>query len=141
MASFDIVCKVDLQEIDNAVNIVLRELGNRYDFKGAKFSLEIDNKNNHITLNAEDDYKLSQIQGSLRAGVVKRGIDAKALEFGKEEPAANNSIRQIVKVKQGIDQESAKKIVKEVKNRKLKKVQIAIRGDELRVDGKNKDDL
>ncbi|MDA0901819.1 MAG: YajQ family cyclic di-GMP-binding protein [Proteobacteria bacterium] len=141
MASFDIVCKVDLQEIDNAVNLVLRELTNRYDFKGAKFSLDIDSKNNQITINAEDDYKLSQIQASLRASVVKRGIDAKALEFGKEEAASGNSIRQIVKIKQGVDQENAKKIVKEIKNQKLKKVQISIRGDELRADGKKLDDL
>ena len=141
MASFDVVCKVDMQEIDNAVNLVLRELKNRYDFKGAIFSLEIKNKDNQIIINAEDDYKLSQIQGSLKANVVKRGIDVKALEFGKEESASHNSIRQTVKIKQGIDQESAKKVVKEIKNRKLKKIQASIRGDELRVEGKNKDDL
>ena len=135
MASFDIVCQIDLQEVDNAVNGVLRELTNRYDFKGANFSLTLDKKENKITINADDDYKLSQIQGSLKANIVKRSIDVRALEFEKEEGAAQNSLRQIVKIKQGIDQESSKKIVKDIKSQKLK-VQAAIRGEEIRVDGK-----
>lgn len=140
MPSFDIVCKIDLQEIDNAVNSVLRELTNRYDFKGAKFSLEIDPKKNQITINAEDDYKLGQIQGSLKAHAVKRGVDPKALEFEKEQQASGGAVRQIVKIKQGIDQESAKQIVKEIKDKKLK-VTVSIRGDEVRVEGKKRDDL
>ncbi len=140
MPSFDIVCQVDLQEIDNAVNGVLRELTNRYDFKGAKFSLDIDKKDNKINISADDDYKLSQIQASLKANVVKRKIDVKSLEFNKEEPAANNSLRQIVNIKQGIDQESAKKIVKDIKSKKYK-VQASIRGEEVRVEGKKRDEL
>ncbi|MDA9231233.1 YajQ family cyclic di-GMP-binding protein [Rickettsiales bacterium] len=140
MASFDIVCQIDLQEVDNAVNGVLRELTNRYDFKGANFSLTLDKKENKITINADDDYKLSQIQGSLKANIVKRSIDVRALEFEKEEGAAQNSLRQIVKIKQGIDQESSKKIAKDIKSQKLK-VQATIRGEEVRVDGKKIDDL
>jgi cyclic-di-GMP-binding protein len=140
MASFDIVCQIDLQEVDNAVNGVLRELTNRYDFKGANFSLILDKKENKITINADDDYKLSQIQGSLKANIVKRSIDVRALEFEKEEGAAQNSLRQIVKIKQGIDQESSKKIAKDIKSQKLK-VQATIRGEEVRVDGKKIDDL
>ena len=140
MPSFDIVCQVDLQEIDNAVNGVLRELTNRYDFKGTKFSLEIDKKENKITIQAPDDYKLSQIQESLKASVVKRKIDVKALEFEKEQAATGNSLRQIVKIKHGIDSESAKQIVKDIKGKKYK-VQASIRGEEVRVEGKNIDDL
>ena len=140
MPSFDIVCQVDLQEVDNAINGVLRELTNRYDFKGAKFALEIDKKNNQILISAEDAYKLSQIQDSLKAHIVKRKLDVRALEFEKEQAASHNSFKQIVKIKQGIDQESAKKIVKEIKAKKYK-VQASIRGEEVRVDGKKIDDL
>lgn len=140
MPSFDIVSKVDIQEVDNAVNGVLRELTNRYDFKGAKFSLEINKKDNKILITADDEYKLSQIQGSLKANVVKRNIDAKALDFEKEEAATGNSFRQNVKIKEGIDQETAKKIVKDIKSKKYK-VQASIRGEEVRVEGKKIDDL
>jgi uncharacterized protein YajQ (UPF0234 family) len=140
MPSFDIVSQVDLQEVDNAVNGVLRELTNRYDFKGAKFSLDIDKKDNKITIKAEDDYKLSQIQASLKANMVRRKIDVKSLEFNKEEAATNNSLRQVVDIKEGIDQESAKKIIKDIKSKKYK-VQASIRGEEVRVEGKKRDEL
>lgn len=140
MPSFDIVCKVNMQEVDNAVNSVLRELTNRYDFKGAVFSLEIDNKENKINISAEDEYKLKQIGESLRVYCTKRGIDVTALDFEKEEKASGKGLRQSVKIKQGIDQESAKKIVKQIKDKKIK-VQASIRGDEVRVEGKKRDDL
>lgn len=140
MASFDIVSKVDLQEVDNAVNSVLRELQNRYDFKGAKFSVVLENKENQILINAEDEYKLEQIQGSIKVFVTKRGIDVKSLDFQKAEAASGNSFRQIVKIKNGIEQEIAKKIVKDIKDSKIK-VQASIRGDEVRVEGKKIDDL
>ena len=140
MPSFDIVSKIDPQELDNAVNSVLRELKNRYDFKGAIFEIGIDNKENKINIHAEDEYKLGQIGDSLKVFVTKRGIDAKALEFEKAEKAGGNSLRQVVKVKQGVDSENAKKIVKHIKDKKLK-VQASIRGDEVRVEGKKRDDL
>ncbi len=140
MPSFDIVSKIDLQEVDNAVNSVNRELSNRYDFKGAKFSIEIDQKDKKININAPDEYKLGQIGDSIKVYMTKRGIDVKALDFGKEESAANNSYRQTVKLKDGIEQELAKKITKEIKSKKMK-VQASIRGDELRVEGKKRDDL
>jgi uncharacterized protein YajQ (UPF0234 family) len=140
MASFDIVSKIDLQEIDNAVNSVLRELTNRYDFKGAEFSVELNNKENIITIQAEDDYKLGAIGDSLKVHCTKRKIDSKALDFQDAEKASGNSLRQVVKLKNGIDQESAKKIVKQIKSSKIK-VQSSIKGDEVRVDGKKRDDL
>ncbi|MBL6664490.1 MAG: YajQ family cyclic di-GMP-binding protein [Rickettsiales bacterium] len=140
MASFDIVSKIDLQEVDNAVNSVLRELSNRYDFKGSNFTIELNNKENTITIQAEDDYKLKAIGESLKVYCTKRGLDSKALDFQKEEKASSNSLRQLIKLKNGIDQETAKKIVKEIKSTKIK-VQSSIKGDEVRVDGKKRDDL
>lgn len=140
MPSFDVVSKINLQEIDNAVNTVLRELTNRYDFKGSIFSVELKTKDNLIILTADSDYKLSAIQESLKASVTKRGIDARALDFQKEQPASGQSLRQEVKLRNGIEQEIAKEIVKDIKQSKLK-VQTSIKGDELRVDGKKRDDL
>jgi len=140
MPSFDVVSKINLQEIDNAVNTVLRELTNRYDFKGSIFSVELKTKDNQIILTADSDYKLSAIQESLKASVTKRGIDARALDFQKEQPASGQSLRQEIKLRNGIEQEIAKEIVKDIKQSKLK-VQASIKGDELRIDGKKRDDL
>ncbi len=140
MPSFDIVSKLDMQEVDNAVNSVLRELTNRYDFKGAKFSLDVDSKENKITIHSPDEYKLGQIRDSLKVQATKRGIDVKSFEFEKEEGASGNSFRQVVKLINGIEQEIAKKITKDIKDKKLK-VQASIRGDEVRIESKNRDDL
>jgi uncharacterized protein YajQ (UPF0234 family) len=140
MPSFDIVSKINLQEIDNAVNSVLRELTNRYDFKGAVFSVELKTKENLINLTADSDYKLGAIRDSLKVFATKRGIDAKALDFQKEEKAGGDMLRQEVKLRNGIEQEIAKKIVKQIKDSKMK-VQASIKGDEVRIDGKKRDDL
>ncbi|MES2961378.1 MAG: YajQ family cyclic di-GMP-binding protein [Pseudomonadota bacterium] len=140
MPSFDVVSKIDMQEMDNAVNSVLRELTNRYDFKGVKFSVELKGKENIINLAAEDEFRLGQIRDSLKVFCVKRGIDPRALDFQKEEKAGGNSSRQEVKLKNGIEQEIAKKIVKQIKDAKLK-IQASIKGEEVRIDGKKRDDL
>ena len=140
MPSFDIVSKIDLQEIDNAVNIVMKEIGNRYDFKNVKWSIEFDKKETKIVINAESEYCLEQIKGSLIGAATKRKVDAKAFDFCTPEKASGASLRQFVKIKQGVDQETAKKIVKEIKERKMK-VQSSIQGDEVRVSGKKIDDL
>lgn len=140
MPSFDVVSKIDLQEIDNAVNSVDRELANRYDFKGADFSLNVDQKEKKITINAPDEYKLGQIGDSLKVYATKRGIDVKSLAFEKEEGASGNTLRQVVKLRDGIEKDLAKKIAKDIKNEKLK-VQVSIRGEELRIEGKKRDDL
>ena len=140
MPSFDIVSKIDFQEIDNAVNGVLREIGNRYDFKNVKWSIEIKKKEKEIEINAENDYCLEQIQTSLKGSFVKRKLDPVALDFTAPEKASGNSLRQIVKIKEGIEQNIAKEITKHFKQSKLK-VQISIQGDELRVSGKSRDDL
>ncbi len=140
MPSFDIVSKINLQEIDNAVNSVLRELTNRYDFKGAVFSVELNNKDNIINITADSQYKLGAIQDSLKTYVTKRLIDVRALDFQKEQGAGQQTLRQEVKLRNGIEQEIAKDIIKKIKDAKIK-VQTTIKGDELRVDGKKRDDL
>lgn len=138
MPSFDIVSKVDFQEVDNAVNQTMKEIGTRYDFKGSK--AQVERNDEELLLNAEDDYKLGQMTDLLSQRLVKRGIDLKALDFGKVENAAGNSVRQKVKVKVGIDAEVGKQINKWIKDSKLK-VQSSIQGDQLRVTGKSRDDL
>ena len=138
MPSFDIVSKTDLTEVDNAINGARREIDTRFDFKGSKCTIE--RKEEVITLLADDDLKLRQMQELLRGYVTRRKLDAGALEFKDEERASGNAVRQQVIVKQGIDQKLAKEIVKAIKDAKLK-VQASIQGDELRVTGKKRDDL
>lgn len=138
MPSFDIVSKVDLQEVDNAINSVIKEIGQRYDFKGSK--CQVEREKEEITVLAEDNYKLEQIHGMLKTHFTRRKIDAKSLDFGKVEAATGNSLRQKIKVKQGVDSDTAKQIVKEIKGQKIK-VQASIRSDEVRVEGKKIDDL
>ena len=137
MPSFDIVSKTDLAEVRNAVEGVVREIQTRFDFKGSKSSVEL--KEGTITLLADDDLKLKQVHELLKTYFVRRKLDTGALEFGKEEKATGNMVRQVVTVKQGIDKDLAKRLVKEIKDSKLK-VQAAIQGDELRVTGKKIDD-
>ena len=138
MPSFDIVSKTDLHEIDNALDNLRREIGQRFDFKGSKSSIE--REGSALTILADDDPKLKQMQELLRGHVTRRKLDAAALDFGTPEKAAGNMIRQTVTVKQGIDRDLARQITKAIKDSKLK-VQAAIQGDELLVTGKNRDDL
>lgn len=138
MPSFDIVSKTDIAEVDNAINGVKREVENRYDFKGSK--IEIERVEEEIKLLADSDYKLKTLQDMLKTHFVKRKLDPVALDFQKEEAAAGQSVRQLVKIKQGIDQETAKKITRHIKDTKMK-VQASIKGDEVRVEGKKRDDL
>jgi uncharacterized protein YajQ (UPF0234 family) len=138
MPSFDIVSKVDIQEVDNAVNSSLKEVGQRYDFKGSNCSIE--RNEDEITVKADDNYKLEQIHDILKTHFTRRKIDAKSLEFGKVEMASGNSVRQKIKVRQGVDSDTAKMIIKEIKASKIK-VQASIRGEEVRVDGKKRDEL
>jgi cyclic-di-GMP-binding protein len=138
MPSFDIVSKTDLAEVENAIQGVAREIGTRFDFKGAKCSIE--RKEALITILADDDMKLRQMQELLRGYMVRRKLDAAALDFKEPQKASGNTLRQEVVVKEGIDQTLGKRIVKEIKDSKLK-VQVSIQGDELRVSGKKRDDL
>ncbi len=138
MPSFDIVSKTDMTEISNAVAGVSREMSTRFDFKGSKSSVELNDK--EIVLLADDALKLKQVHELVLTYVTRRKLDTSCLDFGKEEKAAGAMIRQAVRVKQGIDQETAKKISKAIKDSKMK-VQVSIQGDELRVSGKKRDDL
>lgn len=138
MPSFDIVSKTDMAEVDNALAGIGREIAQRFDFKGSKCSVE--RKDETITVLADDDMKLKQMQELLKVHFTRRNVDTKALDFKPEEKAAGNSVRQIVIVKQGIDKEIAKTLVKEIKDSKIK-VQVSIQGDELRVSGKKRDEL
>lgn len=138
MPSFDIVSKTDLAEVQNAIDGVLREVSNRFDFKGSKSTIE--RKENEITIQTEDKTKLAQLQEMLKGYFVRRKLDPGALDWGKEQDAGGMTMRQVVTVKQGIDQELAKKIVRTIKDSKMK-VQPSIQGDELRVSGKKLDDL
>lgn len=138
MPSFDIVSRTELPEVDNAIQGAMREIGTRYDFKGSKCSIE--RKDEVLTLLADDDLKLKQVQELLRVYLTKRKVDHNAFDFGKPEQASGNSVRQTVTIKQGIERDLAQKVIKEMKSSKLK-VQVAIQGDELRVSGKKRDDL
>lgn len=138
MPSFDIVSKTDLSEVDNAINGMRREIETRFDFKGSKCSIE--RKDELLTMLADDDLKLKQMQELLKGYITRRKLDAGALDFKPPEKASGNALRQVVQVKQGIEQTLAKDIVRSIKDSKLK-VQVSIQGDELRVSGKKRDDL
>ena len=136
--SFDIVSEVNLQEVKNAVDQAVRELRTRFDFKGSKSEISFDG--HQITLIGDDDFKLKNVIDILESKLVKRGINLKALRYGKIEPAARDTLRQKVDLVQGVDKEKAKVITKLVKESKLK-VQASVQGDQVRVSGKNRDDL
>ncbi len=138
MPSFDIVSRTDLAEVDNAINGLRREMTTRFDFKGSHCTIERDDE--VITILADDEMKLRQMQEMLKGYVTKRGVDAAALDFQTPEKAAGQALRQKVTVKQGIATDMAKAITKSLKAAKLK-IQVAIQGDELRVTGKKRDDL
>ena len=138
MPSFDIVSEVDTAEAENGIANVMREIENRYDFKGSQSKVEI--AEGVITIHADDDMKLRQLHEILQGQMQKRGIEAGSLDYQKVEPAAGQSVRQSVLLRQGIDKELGKKITKAIKGEKLK-VQVSIQGDELRVSGKKRDDL
>ncbi|HSF39315.1 MAG TPA: YajQ family cyclic di-GMP-binding protein [Thermoanaerobaculia bacterium] len=136
--SFDIVSTVDLQEVRNAVAQAEKEIANRYDLKKAAADLRLEKE--EITLEASDDYSLEQSLEVLKTKLVRRGVNLKSLRYGKIEAASGGRARQKITLQQGIPQETAKKLVAEIKAKKLK-VQAAIQGDTVRVSGKNRDDL
>jgi cyclic-di-GMP-binding protein len=140
MPSFDVVSRVDMQEMDNAINQVKKEISTRYDFRGSKTQVDLDRKEGRITVLTEDEMKIRAVQEMLLSKVVKRSIDPEALDFGKPEKAGGDMIRQQTEITNGIDTEIARKVVKLVKDSKIR-VQAAIQGDEVRITGKQRDDL
>lgn len=138
MSSFDIVSKTDLAEVENALQNMAREMTQRYDFKGS--NCEITRKDHEITILADDDLKLRQMQELLQGHLARRKIDAGVLSYKEPEKAAGQAVRQVALIKEGVDRELARELVKSIKGTKLK-VQVAVQGDELRVTGKKRDDL
>ena len=138
MPSFDVVSRLDFQEIDNAIGNALREIGNRYDFKGSNTT--IGHKDKELTVVTDDELKLKQVHDLIIIHFVRRKVDPLCLSPGNKEKAGGNKIRQMYTLVEGIEQTIAKKITADVKITKIK-VQVKINGNELRVDGKKKDDL
>ena len=138
MPSFDVISKVNYQEFDNALANCLREVSNRYDFKGLNLSIE--RKEKTITTIATDELKLKQVHELLETHLIRRKVDPRVLDVKNSEGASGGTIRQISELKEGISQENAKKIIGDIKKLKLK-IQIKIQGEELRVEGKKRDDL
>ena len=138
MPSFDVISKIDHQEFDNALANCLREIGNRFDFKGLNISIE--RKEQVVTTLAPDELKLKQVNELLQVHLIRRKVDPRVIVVKNSENAAGSSIRQVSELKEGINQENAKKIIADIKKLKLK-IQIKIQGEELRVEGKKRDDL
>ena len=138
MPSFDVISKINYPEFDNALANCLREIANRYDFKGLNISIE--RKDKTITTLAPDEIKLKQVNDLLQVHLIRRKVDPRVILVKNSESAAGTTIRQVSELKEGISQENAKKVIADIKKLKLK-IQIKIQGDELRVDGKKKDDL
>lgn len=140
MPSFDIVSQVNQQEVKNAIEQANKEIANRYDFKGSDARIELKEKELELAVFADDDFKLGQVMDVLRGRLAKRSVDARSLEPGAVEKISGDKVKQTVKVKNGIEQEKAKSIVKLIKDHKLK-VAGSIQGDAVRVSGSKKDDL
>ena len=138
--SFDVVSRVDMQEVSNAVQQAVKEIGQRFDFKGSKTSLELDKNKSEIALLSDDEYKLKNVIEILRNKLVKRNVSLKTLVYGKIEQAAGDTVRQALTLQQGLSAERAKEIVKLIKDTKLK-VQAEIQKDQVRVKAKKIDDL
>jgi len=136
--SFDVVSKTDMQEVANAIQQAQKELAQRFDFKGSKSSIEL--TNDEIVLSSDDEGKLRSVKDIVESKLVKRKVSLKALDYGKVEPAVGGTVRQRAKIVQGIETEKAKAIVRTIKDAKLK-VQASIQSDQVRVVGRNKDDL
>ena len=141
VASFDITSGVDLQEVDNAVNQARKEIAQRYDFKGSRAAIDFNRAENSLTLVGDDEFKLNAVWEILQGRLVRRGVPIKNLKPGDLEHAANDTVRRVVSLQQGIPSDAAKQIVQFLKERKLKKVQAASQADQVRVSSPSKDDL
>ncbi len=140
-ASFDVSTGADLQEVDNAVNQALKEVAQRYDFRGSTCSIAFDRKAGTIGLEADDEFRMKALSEVLRTKLVRRQVPVKNLKEGASEPAAGGRVRRLITLQQGIPEDTARRIVKDVKAGGFKKAQIAIQGDELRVTSPSRDVL
>ncbi len=139
--SFDVTSKVDLQEVDNAVNQALKEVSQRYDFKGSKASIDFNRGEGTVTLVADDEFKMRSLWELLEGRMVKRQVPIKNLKLGEIERGANDTVRRIVTLQQGIPTDASRAIVKFLKDRKMRKVQASIQADQVRIASPSKDEL
>jgi uncharacterized protein YajQ (UPF0234 family) len=141
LASFDITSTIDLQEVDNAVNQARKEIAQRYDFKGSRASIDLNRADNTLTLLADDEFKMNAVWDIVQTRLVRRGVPVKNFTPGTIERAANDTVKRVVALQQGIPTEAAKEIVKFLKDRKLKKIMAAIQAEQVRVSSPSKDEL
>ena len=141
MNSFDITSEIDMQEVDNAINQARKEVAQRYDFKGSPATIELDQKNKTMTLTAEDKFKIGALWEIVQTRMVRRGVPVKNVQPGEIEPASAGTVKQVFTLQVGIPTETAKDIVKFLKDKKLKKVQASIQADQVRVQAPSRDDL
>ena len=139
--SFDVTSNVDLQEVDNALNQARKEVGQRYDFKGAKTEITLNPAEKTLTLVADDDFKMNALWEIVQTRLVRRGVPIKNFKGGDSEAASGGTVRRVYTIQEGIPIEAAREIVKYLKDQKLKKVQASIQGDQVRVTSGSKDDL
>lgn len=139
--SFDVTTGVDLQEVDNAVNQAQKEIGQRYDFKGSKATIDFKRAEALLELAADSDFQMKSLFDVVQTRLIKRGVSVKNLDIGENKPAANDTVRRDVKLKTELDAETAKKVSAAIKNAKLKKVQASIQGEQVRVSSPSKDEL
>jgi len=140
-ASFDITSTIDFQEVDNALNQARKEVAQRYDFKGAKAEIALNEQEKTLTLIADDDFKMDALWEIVQIRLVRRSVPIKNFKVPESEPAAGGAVRRVIAIQQGIPIETAREIVKFIKDRKLKKVQPAIQADQVRVSSPSKDEL
>lgn len=140
-SSFDITSPIDFQEVDNALNQARKEVGQRYDFKGAKADIELNAADKTLTLVADDNFKMSALWEVVQTRLVRRSVPIKNFKVGDAEPASGGTVRKVITIQQGIPVEAAREIVKFLKDKKLKKVQASIQGDQVRITSPSKDDL
>lgn len=141
MPSFDVTSQIDLQEVDNAVNQARKEIGQRYDFKGSKAAIDFDRGEGTLSLTADDEFKMQALWEVLETRLVRRKVPLKNMKLGTIERGANDTVRRVVTLQQGIPTEAGREIVKFLKDRKLRKVQPAIQGDQLRISSPSRDEL
>ncbi len=139
--SFDITSEIDMQEVDNAINQARKELSQRYDFKGSPAAIELDQKAKTLTLTAEDKFKVGAVLEILQARMVRRNVPVQNLKAAEVEPASAGTVKQVFTLQVGIPTDTAREIVKALKDAKLKKVQASIQGDQVRVQAPSRDDL
>ena len=140
-SSFDVTSTIDFQEVDNALNQARKEVGQRYDFKGATADIDLNAADKKLTLTADDEFKMNALWEIVQTRLVRRGVPVKNFKAGESQPAAGGVVRRVIEIQQGIPIEAAREIVKFIKDQKLKKVQASIQADQVRIASSSKDEL